>query len=213
MDFDAAEEVALTQLLKDEGVSDIQAFKDYYRPMNQAMWVDLEAGRLQKEVLVNTRFSKAFAHFGLEKDGKELAAKYEALLSHQGQLYPGAKELLEELKQRGYELYAATNGITAIQQGRLAASGLDQLFDQVFISDQLGAQKPDPAFFQAASQAIPGFQKSQALMIGDKLAADIKGGQVFGIDTIWYNPKGQVAQEIQPSYIFSSYQEILDLLA
>ena len=212
MDFDASEEVALNQLLQEEGVKDVEGFKAYYRPMNQAMWVDLEAGRIDKKTLVTTRFSKAFAHFGIEKDGSELAKKYEMLLAQQGHLYPGVLELLQKLKGAGYKLFAATNGITAIQKGRLAHSGLDQVFDQVFISDELGAQKPDPEFFARAASLIPDFDKTTALMIGDKLAADIKGGQSFGIDTVWYNPHGKETRGIEPTFTVSNYKEIKQLL-
>ena len=212
MDFDASEEVALNQLLQEEGVKDIEGFKAYYRPMNQAMWVDLEAGRLDKETLVTTRFAKAFTYFGIVKDGKELAQKYEKLLAQQGHLYPGAHELLQDLKDAGYQLFAATNGITAIQEGRLRQSGLDKLFDQVFISDELGAQKPDPEFFARAASLIPDFDKTTALMIGDKLAADIKGGQSFGIDTVWYNPHGKETRGIEPTYTVGNYKEIKQLL-
>lgn len=67
LDFDAAEDVALTQLLKEEGVADIQAYKDYYVPMNKALWKDLELKKISKQELVNTRFSRLFSHFGQEK--------------------------------------------------------------------------------------------------------------------------------------------------
>lgn len=76
LDFDAAEDVALTQLLKEEGVADIQAYKDYYVPMNKALWKDLELKKISKQELVNTRFSRLFAHFGQEKDGSFLAQRF-----------------------------------------------------------------------------------------------------------------------------------------
>ena len=115
LDFDAAEDVALTQLLKEEGVTDIQAYKDYYVPMNKALWKDLEQKKISKQELVNTRFSRLFAHFGQEKDGSFLAQRYQFYLAQQGQTISGVHELLDCLIERDYELYAATNGITAIQ--------------------------------------------------------------------------------------------------
>ena len=118
LDFDAAEDVALTQLLKEEKVVDIQAYKDYYVPMNKALWKYLEQKKITKQELVNTRFSRLFAHFGIEKDGVYLAERYQFYLAQQGQVYSGAMELLDNLIDRGYELYAATNGITNIQTGR-----------------------------------------------------------------------------------------------
>ena len=140
LDFDAAEDVALTQLLKEEGVTDIQAYKDFYVPMNKALWKDLEQKKISKQELVNTRFSRLFAHFGFEKDGDLLAQRYQFYLAQQDQTFSGAHELLDNLIERDYELYAATNGITAIQTGRLAQSGLAPYFNQVFISEQLQTQ-------------------------------------------------------------------------
>ena len=141
LDFDAAEDVALTQLLKEEGVADIQVYKDYYVPMNKALWKDLEQKKISKQELVNTRFSRLFAHFGQEKDGSFLAQRYQFYLAQQGQTISGVHELLDCLIERDYELYAATNGITAIQTGRLAQSGLAPLFHTYIINDDTGVGK------------------------------------------------------------------------
>ena len=213
LDFDAAEDVALTQLLKEEGVMDIQAYKDYYVPMNKALWKDLELKKITKQELVDTRFSKLFEYFGIEKDGKNLANRYQFFLAQQGQVFSGAVELLDNLIDRGYELYAATNGITAIQTGRLAQSGLAPYFNQVFISEQLQTQKPDALFYEKIGQQITGFDKEKCLMIGDSLTADIQGGNNAGIDTIWYNPHHLVNKTgAHPNYEVHSYQDLLDYL-
>ena len=213
LDFDAAEDIALTQLLKEEGVEDIRAYKDYYVPMNKALWKDLEQKKITKQKLVNTRFSHLFSHFGLEKDGTLLAQRYQFFLAQQGQTLSGAHEFLDSLIERDYELYAATNGITAIQTGRLAQSGLAPYFNQVFISEQLQTQKPDALFYEKIGQQITGFYKEKALMIGDSLTADIQGGNNAGIDTIWYNPHHlKNKTQAQPTYEVHSYQDILDCL-
>ena len=213
LDFDTAEDIALTQLLKEEGVEDIRAYKDYYVPMNKALWKDLEEKKITKQELVNTRFSKLFSHFGIEKDGVYLAEHYQFYLAQQGQVFSGAMELLDSLIDRGYELYAATNGITTIQTGRLAQSGLAPYFNQVFISEQLQTQKPDALFYDKIGQQIPGFSKEKTLMIGDSLTADIQGGNNAGIDTIWYNSHhlGNKTKAL-PTYEVDSYQALLDCL-
>ena len=214
LDFDTAEDVALTQLLKEEGVEDIQAYKDYYVPMNKALWKDLELKKITKAELINTRFAKLFAHFGIEKDGVYLAERYQFYLSQQGQLFYGAMELLDSLIDRGYELYAATNGITYIQTGRLEQSGIAPFFKEIFISEQLHTQKPDAAFYEKIGALIPNFDKNQTLMIGDSLSADIQGGNNAGIDTIWYNPHHLENKSLaQPTYEVDSYQALLDCLA
>ena len=213
LDFDAAEDVALTQLLKEEGVEDIQAYKDYYVPMNKSLWKDLEFKKITKQELVNTRFSKMFSHFGIEKDGVYLAERYQFYLAQQGQVFSGAMELLDCLIDRGYELYGATNGITTIQTGRLAQSGLTPYFNQVFISEQLQTQKPDALFYEKIGQQIAGFSKEKTLMIGDSLTADIQGGNNADIDTIWYNSHHlENKSKAQPTYEVNSYQALLELL-
>lgn len=213
LDFDTAEDIALTQLLKEEGVEDIRAYKDYYVPMNKALWKDLEEKKITKQELVNTRFSKLFSHFGIEKDGVYLAERYQFYLAQQGQVFSGAMELLDSLIERGYELYAATNGITTIQTGRLAQSGLAPYFNQVFISEQLQTQKPDALFYEKIGQQIAGFDKEKALMIGDSLTADIQGGNNADIDTVWYNSHHlENKTKAQPTYEVDSYQDLLDCL-
>ena len=213
LDFDAAEDVALTQLLKEEGVADIQAYKDYYVPMNKSLWKDLELKKITKKELVNTRFSKLFSHFGIEKDGIYLAEHYQFYLAQQGQVFSGAMELLDSLIDRGYELYAATNGITTIQTGRLEQSGIAPFFKEIFISEQLHTQKPDAAFYEKIGARIPNFNKNHALMIGDSLSADIQGGNNAGIDTIWYNPHHlENKTQAQPTYEVHSYKDLLNCL-
>lgn len=212
-DFDTAEDVALTQLLKEEGVDNIQAYKDYYVPMNKALWKDLEQKKITKHELVNTRFSRLFEHFGVEKDSSYLANRYQFYLSQQGQIFSGAMELLDTLIDRGYEVYAATNGITSIQTGRLTKSGLASYFNHVFISEQLGTQKPDALFYEKIGQQISEFFKENTVMIGDSLTADIQGGNNAGIDTIWYNPHHlENKTGAQPTYEVHSYQDLLNCL-
>ena len=213
LDFDAAEDIALTHLLKEEGVEDIQVYKDYYVPMNKALWKNLEQKKISKQELVNTRFSRLFAHFGVEKDGAYLAERYQFFLSKQGQIFPGVEDLLKNLIHQGYELYAATNGITFIQTGRLEQSGIATFFKEIFISEQLHTQKPDAAFYEKIGARIPNFDKNHALMIGDSLTADIQGGNNADIDTIWYNPHHlENKTQAQPTYEVDSYQALLEIL-
>lgn len=213
LDFDAAEGIALSHLLKEEGVEDIQAYKDYYVPMNKALWKDLEQKKITKSELINTRFVKLFAHFGIEKDGAYLAERYQFFLSKQGQTFPGVEELLKSLISQGYELYAATNGITFIQTGRLEQSGIAPYFKEIFISEQLHTQKPDAEFYEKIGACIPNFDKNHALMIGDSLSADIQGGKNAGIDTVWYNPQHlENTTQLHPTYEVHSYKDLLNCL-
>ena len=143
LDFDTAEDIALTHFLEEQGVTEIQSYKDYYIPMNKGLWRELEQGKITKLELVNTRFSRLFAHFGIEKDGAELALLYQQHIAQQGQTYAGASELLDSLTAADYEIYGATNGITAIQTGRMAHSDIAPYFNHIFISEKMGTQNAD----------------------------------------------------------------------
>ena len=181
--------------------------------MNQGLWKDLEQKKITKQELVDSRFAIGFAHFGITVDGAEIALRYQDYISLQGQSFPGAEEMLAELVQVGYQIYGATNGVTAIQEGRMAHSTIAPYFKEVFISEQLQTQKPDPDFFEKVGQRIPGFRKEQTLMIGDSLSADIAGGNAAGIDTVWYNPVHlENASQVMPTYEVDSYSKILALL-
>lgn len=213
LDFESAEDTALSQMLEDMDFPDIQAFKGYYKLMNQGLWKDLEQKKLTKQELVDSRFAIGFGHFGITVDGAEIALRYQDYISLQGQSFPGAEEMLAELVQAGYQIYGATNGVTAIQEGRMAHSTIAPYFKEVFISEQLQTQKPDPDFFEKVGQRILGFRKEQTLMIGDSLSADIAGGYAAGIDTVWYNPEHlENTSQVIPTYEVDSYPKILALL-
>ena len=127
LDFDRAEDLALTFLLEEAGVAsqEIKVYKDHYIPMNRAMWEDLNHGLITKPELLRTRFSRLFEHFGKEVDGSFLAGRYQHFLSQQGQELPQAHAFLADVKDRGHKIYAATNGVSFIQRGRLQASSIN----------------------------------------------------------------------------------------
>ncbi len=146
-------------------------------------------------------------------DGRTLAHRYQNFLSQQGQILTGAETLLEKLTDEGYRIFGATNGIANIQTGRMANSNIASYFEQVFISDRIGFQKPDKAFYDYITEDIAYFDYSRALMIGDSLLADIQGGNNAGIDTVWYNPYIKTNETgIRPTYEVNDYKQLLALL-
>ena len=135
-------------------------------------------------------------------------------MSQQGQELPQAHAFLSNVKDRGHNIYAATNGVSYIQRGRLQASSILPFFDDIFISDEVGAHKPSTDFFEKISDQVNDFHPDSALMIGDSLTADIQGGNNAGIDSIWFNPKGLVNETpAVPTYQVKSYEEILKILS
>ena len=224
LDFDRAEDLALTYLLEGAGVAsrDLKVYKDHYIPMNRSMWEDLNHGLITKPELLRTRFSRLFEIFPhgtihgdiVILDGRHLAGRYQHFLSQQGQELPQAHAFLSNVKNRGHKIYAATNGVSYIQRGRLQASSILPFFDDIFISDEVGAHKPSTDFFEKIADQVNDFHPDSALMIGDSLTADIQGGNNAGIDSIWFNPKGLVNETpAVPTYQVKNYQEILTILS
>ncbi|WP_347103638.1 YjjG family noncanonical pyrimidine nucleotidase [Streptococcus thermophilus] len=216
LDFDRAEDLALTFLLEEAGVAsqEIKVYKDHYIPMNRAMWEDLNHGLITKPELLRTRFSRLFEHFGKEVDGSFLAGRYQHFLSQQGQELPQAHAFLADVKDRGHKIYAATNGVGFIQHFRLQASSILPFFDYIFISDEVGAHKPSTDFFVKITNQVHDFHPSSAFIIGDSLTADIQGGNNAGIDSVWFNPRNLVNKTpAVPTYQVKNYEEILKILS
>jgi len=112
-----------------------------------------------------------------------------------------------------YDLYIVTNGVSKTQYKRLRASGLYPLFKDVFVSEDTGSQKPMKAYFDYVFARIANFDVNQALIIGDSLSADIKGGQLAGLDTCWFNPEKKPNHtKIVPTYEIQKLEELYRIL-
>ncbi len=133
LDFDKAEDSALNEIFIGEGVKNIEEFKSLYKIENKKIWKKLEKILIYFKELIKTRFSIVFNHFGIEKDGKELSEKYSKILGKQGIEIDGASKLLEKLYRR-YNIYAATNGLTEIQNNRLNNLNIKKYIKKVYIS-------------------------------------------------------------------------------
>ena len=95
----------------------------------------------------------------------------------------------------------------------MASSGLNPYFDGVFVSQDIGANKPDKRFFEGCFRQIPGFDPEKAMIVGDSISSDIRGGKNAGIRTCWVNPKGYSAEpEDQPDFEIKSITELEELL-
>lgn len=159
------------------------------------------------------RFDILFSEFSLTCDSKEFDGYYRADLSKHAFLIDGAKELLLSLKAKGYQIHYVTNGTAGVQYPRLKKSGLDALADGIFLSEEIGFQKPEKAFFDAVFPKISNFKLEEAIIIGDSLSSDMKGGENVGLDTMWYNPK-KVSNRLNLSvtYEVTDFRQIESIL-
>ena len=86
--------------------------------------------------------------------------------------------------------YLVTNGARRVQEKKLARSGLGAFLDGLFISEDIGAEKPSLDFFRPVLQALGDPPREELLLVGDSLTSDMAGGLRAGIPCCWYNPKG-----------------------
>ena len=126
----------------------------------------------------------------------------------------GANYLVKALYDSGFKLYIATNGITKVQQNRLSGQEFIKYITDIFVSEDLKAQKPSKLFFENASKKTGLiFNHQTTLIIGDSLTSDILGGNNAGIDTMWFNPNNlENTIGVKINYIVKSLYEIPNIL-
>ena len=212
-DFHKAEKIALTKTLVHFGIEPTEETLALYSAINAAHWKRLELGEISREEVKVGRYRELFKTIGVECDPVKATAYYESMLAIGHYFMPGAPELLEELYGK-YRLYIVSNGTAKVQEGRIGSSGIAKYMDGIFISQVLGANKPDKQFFDICFAEIPDFSLSETVIIGDSLSSDIKGGINAGITTVWFNPKGiENDNDIKPDYTIKELSEVPGLLS
>lgn len=212
-DFHKAEKIALTKTLVHFGVEPTDETLSLYSAINAAHWKRLELGEISREEVKVGRYRELFKTIGVECDPVKATAYYESMLAIGHYFMPGAPELLEELYGK-YKLYIVSNGTAKVQEGRIGSSGIAKYMDGIFISQILGANKPDKQFFDICFAEISDFSLNETVIIGDSLSSDIKGGINAGITTVWFNPKGTENDSgIKPDYIIKELSKVPILLS
>ncbi len=211
-DFQKAEELSFTQTMQAYGYPADQESYRLYSKINEAMWKKLERGEVGKTELRTLRFDEYAKAAGIQFDADTISQVYTDALAQQGILFEGAMAVIQAASAQ-IDCYIASNGIGYVQRSRFAKSKLEPYFKQVFISEEVGAEKPDLKFFKTVQDTL-GIKKSkQILFVGDSLSADIKGGVQAGWTTVWYNPAHhQNSTTFIPDYEIEDLKEVLTLL-
>ena len=152
-DFKRAEHDALSDTLAQFALPDNGEIHSCYSTANAAQWAMLEKKLVTRDALRINRFQYFLDDIGFDRNAAEMAQFYEAALSTKGYLIDGAEEICRFLAERA-DLYIVTNGFRHIQTGRLDRSPLPPLLKHVFISEDVGVEKPDPRFFDAVFEQI-----------------------------------------------------------
>ena len=212
LDFHKAERIAIAKTIREFGVEPTEEILHRYHLINKWHWEQLELGKLTRAEVLENRFAVLFQELGVAADKALCARVYERNLSQGHWFLPGAEEAVEALSKK-YRLFLASNGTASVQKGRMTSANLYRFFEKVFVSQEIGHNKPSLEYFEAAFSRIPGFDKSKCLMVGDSLTSDIRGGINAGIKTCWVNPEGLPCREdIRPDYEIQYLHQLESLL-
>jgi 2-haloacid dehalogenase len=162
---------------------------DTYESINREAWASFERNEINALELRRVRFERFLDAIGELRDPLEMNGHYLLELSRTEFLVEGARELIEEFLEKDYRLGLITNGLKEVQRPRIAQARMESYFQVIVVSDEIGVSKPHNGFFDHAFEQMGQPQKTAVLVVGDSLSSDIQGGNSFGLDTCWYNPK------------------------
>ena len=211
LDFTKAESVAVRKVLQSYSLPcDDNAVKTYSE-INRQYWERFEKGEIPKSDIFEGRFKTFLEFYGEERNTAEISRDYCENLSEGYFKVEYADEILKYLKEKGYKLYATTNGLSSTQFKRIKNSEIEPFFDRIFVSEEIGHQKPENEYFDYVIENISEKDKSKMLIVGDSQSSDILGGVNAGIDTCWYNP-GNCEPKFSSKFTISSLSELKTLL-
>lgn len=189
LDFTAAERVSLGRRFTEFGMGECtDEIAADYSAINMRFWEMLERGEKTKKEILTERFREFLSKYGGDpRRAEEFDRAYESGLPETIIFFDGAQEVLSALKGRLVQ-YGVTNGTKFVQERKLANSGLDRLLDRVFISEDVGYEKPDRRYFDAVLAGLDGVDPGEIMIVGDSLTSDMTGGCQAGLRCCWYDP-------------------------
>ncbi|MDP8201348.1 MAG: YjjG family noncanonical pyrimidine nucleotidase [Candidatus Tenebribacter burtonii] len=210
-DFTRTEREAFEKTLRQFGIHEnLSHLHKEYEKINLAIWKEFEKKKIDSIKLRLERFSRFFKQEKLSLDPKVISPIYLKYLSEGTHLLDGAEEIVKYFYGK-CKLALATNGLADVQNPRFADSRLIKYFKYIFISEEIGSPKPNKKYFQHIFDKLP--YKDSAIIIGDNLSSDIKGGSDFGIDTCWFNPNKRINENgVVPTYEISNLVELKKIL-
>ncbi|MBR2086015.1 MAG: YjjG family noncanonical pyrimidine nucleotidase [Clostridiales bacterium] len=219
LDFHASERRALEIVVTKNGLKFTDEVYDHFKAKNKSLWLELEKGTINRTELFTIRFNDLFDFCEGDSTGLdplEVNADFIRTMSVNGVPMPGALEFVRKLREEipGARIYIASNGATINAQGRMASTGLDRLIEHLYISEDMGVNKPEKEFYDICLEGI-GEPKETCIMVGDSLSSDMLGAKNAGLASVWFMPSGDVdaaVREYDIDYCASNYDELFEVL-
>lgn len=194
LDFDKCADKAIKQTAEHYSVILPENYFRVFSECNDKLWHLLEEGIITKQDIYDRRWVEIFKRLGIDADGVAFEEMFRAKIRDIAIPVDGAEELLSYLAEK-YPVYCASNASRERQEHRLGSIGFDRYISGMFMSEDIGFQKPAKEFFFACTNALYPLKPSEIVMIGDSVNADIIGAKNFGLKTIWFNFRNEAYDE------------------
>ena len=214
LDFSIAESTAIRSLFREFELGECtDEMIRRYSKINEGFWQRLERNEITKEQVLVGRFETFFAEQGIDPGlARSFNTKYQLRLGDTAVCRDDSLSLARSLRGKVRQ-YVVSNGTVAAQTKKLRLSGLGVLMDGIFLSDELGVEKPNKAFFDKVLEAVSPENLSEVMIVGDSLTSDMQGGINAGIRTCWYNPdRKPLPAEYPVDLVISDLHELIPLL-
>ena len=212
IDFNECARHSIMNIFDELGFSYTEKVFETFICENVKIWKRLEKGEITKAELRANRWNIILGKLGIEYDGTIIEEKFENGVAQGAYAVEGAYELLDYLYPK-YELYIVSNGFRFVQESRLKIGDFRKYFKDIFLSEDIGVQKPAKEFFDYCFEKLEQPKKEDVILIGDSLSADIIGGLNYTIDCIWFNKNGdKLPESIEPTFIIDRLKEIENIL-
>jgi len=209
LDFHTNEQESLRKTFHAYGLEYNDEVYAVYHRHNIALWKAFEEGKISKEEILQRRFRNTFDELNYHHVPSTFEEDFQEQLAQGGYMLPHAYDVIVELSKRA-DVYIVTNGVASTQSSRLDKSGLMPYLKGVFISEEIGYQKPHREYFMYIKEKI-GYTDESTIIIGDSLSSDIQGGINANIDTCWYDP--YYKENTKPcTYVIHDIRELLEIL-
>jgi putative hydrolase of the HAD superfamily len=193
-----------------------QQLLEAIRKTSRWYWGDKDRhrnGRLNMQHARRQIVRQAFRELGNTNvlDAYTIADQYSIERTNRVDLFPGAKEALQALKNRGVRLALITNGEAAGQNAKIDRFHLRPYFEQIFVEGEVGFGKPDQRIYRLALDTLQ-ITPQEVWMVGDNLEWEVGVPQQLGIYSVWNDWRGKGLpedSEIVPDRIVNSIRELV----
>ena len=212
MDFEYSMHKALRSCFESFGLYIDDEIIARYEVINSEYWKRLERGEVTKAQLLDGRFIDLFSELGYVVDVAEFRKLFQVELGSYYRYLDNSIDICRALHGK-VKQYIVTNGVRETQIKKITLAGFSELVEEIFISGDVGYEKPRKDYFDYCLSKIEEKDLSKILIVGDSLTSDIAGGNNANIPTCWYNPKKKTADsKYRIDYEIQNLEQIFEVI-